>query len=496
VSSSEAKKTVRVLVTDLDNTLYDWVEMWSSSFGAMLRKLVEDSGIQQDVLEREFQAIHQRYGTSEYAFSIQELPSLRAKFPGEDPVEKFDEAIHEYRKARKRTLRLYPSVKETLEHIKSRGCLIVGYTESMAFYSNWRVRALGLDGALDYLYSPEDHDLPQGLTPEQIRRYPADRYRLNYTIHRHTPKGVLKPSAAVLLGILREIGADPSESAYVGDNLVKDVLMAQTARVTDVYARYGAAHERPEYELLRRVTHWPPDTVDRERQVREAEVVPSYTLSESPAELKSLFDFRRFVEPIQEADEGRKKDIIEIWKKTVEVQEHFNELELKLRNYALTMLVAVLAAAGFLLKENMRIQALGGSIPLAALLLLVGLLAWIAFYFMDRWGYHRLLYGAVEHGLFVEARARSILPELALTAAIGRASPLRVSRWTLRSPRKIDLFYGLIALIVVALAAATLWVNPQPIASKQSERASTAVPSASKTPTIGQGVPERKPADP
>src|SRR5262249_1420843 len=160
-----------------------------------------------DTLELEFKAVHQRHGTSEYAFSIQELPSLLQQFPGEDLPKKFGEAIHRYNKARKEALALYPGVRETLQALKAKGCVGVGYTESMAFYSNRRVKRLGLDGFLDYIYSPKDHDLPAGLSQEDLRHSPPAEYQLLHTQHRHTPTGVLKPSPEVLLDIIEEVGA-------------------------------------------------------------------------------------------------------------------------------------------------------------------------------------------------------------------------------------------------------------------------------------------------
>ena len=39
------RPAVTVLVTDMDNTLFDWLEMWRTAFGAMLDRLVADSGI-------------------------------------------------------------------------------------------------------------------------------------------------------------------------------------------------------------------------------------------------------------------------------------------------------------------------------------------------------------------------------------------------------------------------------------------------------------------
>jgi phosphoglycolate phosphatase len=287
---------IDLVITDLDNTLYDWFELWYHPFSALLAALERKSGISREALIREVKQVHERHQTSEYAFLVQELPSLRELHPGEDVVKIYDDAIHEYRRIRKQHLRLYPGVLRTLEVLKRSGVLVVGYTESMSFYSASRVRALALDGFLDFLYSPEDHALPSGLARENIRMYPPERYRLLHTVHRHTPAGELKPNPAILLDIIREVGGSTGTSVYVGDSLVKDVLMAQEAGVTDVHAQYGTAHTREEYELLRAVTHWTAEQVERERAAGLRTVRPTFTLERSFQELLDLFELRPFRE--------------------------------------------------------------------------------------------------------------------------------------------------------------------------------------------------------
>ncbi len=278
----------------MDNTLFDWLEMWHAAFGAMLERLTAESGVARETLERELYALHQRYGTTEYAFAIQELPSLRAGHPTEDLTARYASAIEAYRAARRRTLHLYPGVLDTLRAIRAAGALVIAYTESRAYYADYRVRTLGLDGVLDYLYSPPDHALPEGVTPSLIRRYPPEHYRMQRTVHRQTREGVWKPAAAVLLGILEDVGAVPDEAAYVGDSLIKDVTMAQTAGVLDVFARYGDVRERSGYELLRRVTHWSPTMLAGAERLRESEVLPAHVLTAGFAELRERIDFRRF----------------------------------------------------------------------------------------------------------------------------------------------------------------------------------------------------------
>ncbi len=80
---------------------------------------------------------------------------------------------------------------------------------------------------------------------------------------------------------------------------------------------------------------------------------------------------------------------------------------------------------------------------------------------MDRFWYHRLLYGAVNHGRYIEERARRILPELNLTDAIGKASPFEVFGKKVRSPGKIDIFYWSVAVALLILAVLSVFVGPQ-----------------------------------
>ena len=49
---------------------------------------------------------------------------------------------------------------------------------------------------------------------------------------------------------------------------------------------------------------------------------------------------------------------IEIWKKIIDVQQHFNDIEMRIRNYALTIMGAFVAAIGFTLKEKLVLDIL------------------------------------------------------------------------------------------------------------------------------------------
>jgi hypothetical protein len=48
----------KVLITDLDNTLFDWVALWCACFTAMMNKVVEISGIPVEDLKPEVRRVH------------------------------------------------------------------------------------------------------------------------------------------------------------------------------------------------------------------------------------------------------------------------------------------------------------------------------------------------------------------------------------------------------------------------------------------------------
>lgn len=210
----------RLLVTDLDNTLWDWVGAWYAAYSALIRDLSDESGVPQDILENEIRAIHQNRGTSEYSNLINEIPSIRDAAAPESPHIRYNEALHTFRSQRKAKTALYPHVRETLDKLRTNGVRIVAYTESQAYWSAWRIKATGLDGVIDTLYSAADHSLPHGMTAADLRtgHYASDSYGLKETEHHHTPYRVFKPSPTILRSILDDQGASAGDAVFIGSS--------------------------------------------------------------------------------------------------------------------------------------------------------------------------------------------------------------------------------------------------------------------------------------
>lgn len=258
----------------------------------MLHKLSVMSGIPESQLESEIQAVHRARRTAEYSYLLNELPSLRASSRDIEPLIRYDDAVHAMHSARIRNTALYSGVRSTIEVIRDRHVPVVAYSESIAYWTEWRVKATELDGLIDVLYTSPDHDLPAGVTVEDLRKRPQHEYGLKGTDHRTVPIGILKPDPAILQQILGDYNVEPYEAVYVGDSLMKDVAMAQDLGVLDVHAAYGVSHDRDGYELLRRVSHWSDEDIDREKRLAaRPNIYPTYCLYKSFAELLNLFSF-------------------------------------------------------------------------------------------------------------------------------------------------------------------------------------------------------------
>ncbi len=179
--------------------------------------------------------------------------------------------------------------------------------------------------------------------------------------------------------------------------------MALDCEVEDVWAEYGQAHKRPEYKLLQDVTHWTPEEVKREQQIKAREHVhPTHTLANSFSQILDHFEFKDFHDERPKLTDENKKQIIDIWKTIVGVQQHFNDIEMRIRAMFVTIILALFASVGFLMDKKLSFVVWVFNVQFATLVPLIGVLGACLFYFMDRYWYHRLLLGAVNHAIGIE----------------------------------------------------------------------------------------------
>jgi FMN phosphatase YigB (HAD superfamily) len=279
--------SINLLIVDIDNTLFDWFFFWHSSFDAMISTVVERSNISRERLLDEARLVHQHNGTSEYAWLLQNLPSVAA-LPDSLRCSVIDSGRRAFRHARDKAEHLYDDVAETLRVVKGTGAKIAAFTESQSFYTIQRLLRFGLDGVLDVLYCTDEHDNPADL--RSIRSKPDDAYHMKNTKVVVLPLKTKKPDPNILLTIVSDFHIAPDRSLYVGDSKMKDIFMAQQAGVHDAYAKYGQSMDREGYDLLRSVSHWTDEDIEREKTMA-VDVAPTVSLEAGLSEILSHFRF-------------------------------------------------------------------------------------------------------------------------------------------------------------------------------------------------------------
>jgi phosphoglycolate phosphatase len=258
----------RLLVCDLDNTLYDWVSFFVPAFYAMVDSAVGILCCDREQLLDDLRIVHQKYHDSEHPFALLETTTVNRVLPNysvDERREILDPAFKAFNSVRKQNLRLYPGVEQTLRLLQNAGVRLVAHSESGLYSVVFRLKFLRLTQYFERIYCIER---PEGTLADTTRRdsfladFPA--FKLHELSHHQR-----KPNPEVLAEMFSDFAAKPRDCAYIGDSLPKDVYMAKRANCFAIWAKYGTDHPAVEYAKLVRISHWTAEEVSRENDLRE-----------------------------------------------------------------------------------------------------------------------------------------------------------------------------------------------------------------------------------
>jgi FMN phosphatase YigB (HAD superfamily) len=280
----------KLLVCDLDNTLYDWVAYFVSSFYAMVDQVVQITGCDRNMLLDDFRLVHQKHHDSEHPFALLETNTIKNIYKDDDwttIARKVDPALHAFNSARKQNLQIHPGVRETLTILRQKGIKLVAHTESKLYGAVDRLDRLGLFEFFSRIYCRERsvslHPFNRD-SNDWLRRFPMEKIT-ELSFHQ------IKPNPTILLEICAAEEVPPREAVYVGDSIARDVLMARRANVYAIWAAYGAEHRPAMYEALVRISHWTMEEVERERLLREEakSIKPDFIAHREFSEVLNVF---------------------------------------------------------------------------------------------------------------------------------------------------------------------------------------------------------------
>jgi phosphoglycolate phosphatase len=230
----------RAVVTDLDNTLYPWVDYIVPSLEAMVDSLVSTTGLPRIRIVQSLKEVYSRYESNEYPFAIQESDIFQPYERDFDSFNKLvvDPARRAFKQARERYLKPFPGVPETLAWIREQGLALVALSDAPRNAAELRMKWLKLDGHFDALYTLPGYALPKNVDPEIRRREEAGHYRSRTPV-KELPREAEKPSPEGLRRILADFDLRGEDVVVVGDNAVKDIPIASACAATGIWAEYG-----------------------------------------------------------------------------------------------------------------------------------------------------------------------------------------------------------------------------------------------------------------
>src|SRR5258708_11041971 len=96
----------RLLITDLDNTLYNLIDYFGPSFRGMVHALSRETKIDEEILNKNFKQVFLKRESLEYGFAVQELEIFQA-LPPEQVFKLIELAQAVFKRARQKNLKPY-----------------------------------------------------------------------------------------------------------------------------------------------------------------------------------------------------------------------------------------------------------------------------------------------------------------------------------------------------------------------------------------------------
>jgi phosphoglycolate phosphatase len=268
-----------LLVTDVDNTLFDWVGTWARAFDAMVAVLESETGRSREYWLQLLRNVHVRRKALECSGALEDLATVGGWAPLSDRPLVLTHAAAAYRRAWDKYLMPYDGILPTLVQLGEQGWRVVAYTESDASITAARLLRMGLAGVVQCVFGRASS--PPALTRQWNLVEIPTRMPIAVDL---IPRDDLKPNPCGLRDIAARCGMPLDRTVYVGDNLWNDVAMARVLCVRTVWAAYGTRRLPNHTKLVEAVAHWSPADVETERNTTVASARPDFTIND-PREL-------------------------------------------------------------------------------------------------------------------------------------------------------------------------------------------------------------------
>ncbi len=188
-------------------------------------------------------------------------------------------------------------------------------------------------------------------------------------------------------------------------------------------------------------------------------------------------------------------DLFTLWKEYEAIAMHFNDLLLKIRTQSLAAVAAFATVAGVLLKGESVTHALRWGILTAVFFALS--VFWIAIWILDFTYYNRLLLGAVNALVQIEAESKkgSRTNEINVSTFISDTVQLKHGRESLALAKGRVWFYSMVFGLLVTLMGVSVWQynSPPPEQVRKTGRTARDSTQSSTPAAVPSAAPVRSP---
>lgn len=257
----------KMVILDMDNTIYNWLDVYSYCFQKQIEYLHEKTGIEVNTIKKSFKQVFKKYDSLEVPDAVLELNIWDQCTMHREQIEDIQKVVQNIlMDGWRQNIKLYPHVRETLEWLRINSVYVIGISDAFSFWIDYRLTCLSMLECFDRIYALENSRI---IHSKVVKEAGKASNMIVFSSHE------LKPSTKVIEVVAEMYNVEKSEIYLIGDSLKKDIVMAQHAQVHDIWAKYGTAFKKGNSSLLSEVTPW-----KKQRRGSDESVKPSYTITD------------------------------------------------------------------------------------------------------------------------------------------------------------------------------------------------------------------------
>jgi FMN phosphatase YigB (HAD superfamily) len=276
-----------LLITDVDNTLFDFGLYVETGLQALLPEISTKLGISKEEAGTELKEGFRYFNSVETPFAFERMASV-ASLDEHLRFKISKELADVFWQAASSEMAPYPGVLNTMDHLWRNGTAIVAVTDAPIFEVWRKLRHMGLFRYMAGIVGVEPRRRVNPLlSHEDVPNYERPR-RSNTRFYRFLSGPERKPSPRAYQCVLDEIPVDRSRVTVIGDSPTKDLVPAVALGLSAYWAEYGERNRHLE-QVLKRVTPFEPPEAIRS----QASAAQGYGVLRSFVDLESIIEVRQ-----------------------------------------------------------------------------------------------------------------------------------------------------------------------------------------------------------